>query len=235
MQQNPFLPSWLDDEDEEKSLSAIVVTSYLHKTDITPAGQHAADQLMLRLKYMVFEGDVEEIVPHEGECLSVSDLVFEDDIMAKLTLIQLGQRVHGAKPREDIFDRPILRRRKPKDGNTEAPWDNQASVSVFPSAIQAVQQLSFGSLKVRHVGGIDDILIANNIAKSANGQRTESYNFMWSWEDLACEIQLNMKKRQRSFDNGRATLFPGGSFSSHDTASSILSRLFACGSNDTTA
>lgn len=216
-------------------MSAKLLTSYLSMANITPAGKHAAEQLLLRLKHLTFEGDVMEILPREGECLTVSDLLFGDDVVAKLSLIQLGERIHGAKPREDIFDRPILRRRKPKDGNNEAPWDNQAYVSVFPSALQAVQQLSFGSLKVRHVGGIDDILIANNIAKSANGQRTESYNFMWSWEDLACEIQFNMKKRQRSFENGRATLFPGGSFSSNDTASSILSRLFACGSNDTTA
>eukprot|EP00980_Cylindrotheca_fusiformis_P010330 scaffold2299_cov131-Cylindrotheca_fusiformis.AAC.17 len=214
-------------------MSAKVLTAYLETTTITPAGKHAAQQLLQRLKHMIFEGEVKAVVPEEGECLTVSDLVFDDDTMRKLSMIELGKRVHGARPRSDVFDRPILRTRKPKDGNTDSPWDNQASVSVFPNALQAVQQLSFGSLRVRHVGDIDDILIANNVAKSANGERTEAYSFMWSWEDVASEIQLNMKKRQSSAETGRSGLFHAGSFSSHDTASSLFSRLFACGSGDT--
>lgn len=44
---------------------------------------------------------------------------------------------------------------------------------------------------------IDDILIANNIANSANGEKTESYHYWWSWQDAAHHIQ-NKLERSRS-------------------------------------
>jgi len=228
----PFLPSWLSDEDENEVLCAKVLTSYLHMANsITPAGRHAAEQLMLRLKFLMFEGEVEGLVP-EGSCLNVSDLTFEDDTMSKIISIQLGKRVHGAKPNDNIFDRPILRRRKPKTGNMLGPWDNVSSVSVFSSALNAVQQLSFGSRRVRHAGSIDDILIANNIANSANGERTESYNYMWSWKDKAGLIQLNMT-RQRSSDTEKVShpSFCTASSSSmeHGTVGGHILSRFACG------
>lgn len=81
-----------------------------------------------------------------------------------------------------------------------------ATVSIFASALQAVQQLSYGSTKVRHTDPIDDIQIANNIANSANGERTESYNFLWTWEDKASEIQRKLE-RQTSVEGNNPTLF----------------------------
>jgi hypothetical protein len=53
---------------------------------------------------------------------------------------------------------------------------------------------------VRHADAIDDVLIANNIANSANGEKTESYRYWWSWQDKAGEIQKNLV-RQRSGDS----------------------------------
>lgn len=131
--------------------------------------------------------------------------------MTKAEKVVVGRRSHGAKPNENIFDRPILRSRKPgkgNTGNTRAPWDNRSSISVFPSALQAVQQLSYGSTKVRHVDKIDDIMIANNIANSANGETTESYHFWWSWQDKAHEIQRNLE-RERSHETSAVSLFSG--------------------------
>ena len=144
---------------------------------------------------------------NDGSSPGVSDITFEDDILARSETVFVEQLTAGAKPRPDIFDRPILRSRAPRRGNKQrAPWDNRASVSVFPSALQAVQQLSYGSAKVRHVGKIDDIMIANNIANSANGEKTESYNYWWSWQDTAGEIQRNLE-RQRSQES--ASIFSG--------------------------
>ena len=37
----------------------------------------------------------------------------------------------------------------------------------------------------RSIDDIDDILIANNIAKSASGEKAETYNYWWRWEDDA--------------------------------------------------
>jgi hypothetical protein len=102
-----------------------------------------------------------------------------DDLLAKCESIVVERKHIGTTPRKDIFDRPILRSRAPGRQRNRAPWDNCALVSAFPSALQAVQQLSYGSTKVCHVDGIDEILIANNIASSANGQKIESYNFWW--------------------------------------------------------
>jgi len=39
----------------------------------------------------------------------------------------------GAKPNKAIFGRPILRSRAPKKVEDGAPWNQQTSVSIFPS------------------------------------------------------------------------------------------------------
>jgi hypothetical protein len=80
--------------------------------------------------------------------------------------------------------------------------------NTFPSALFAVQELSFGSSRVRHMDAIDDIMIANNIANSANGDKTESYNYWWSWQDAAGEIQRNLE-RMRSTDSATNSLLSG--------------------------
>ena len=149
-------------------MSAKVIKSYLDTPSITPLGKHSAEQLLFRLKFLKFEGEVSDLVPQEGENVKSSDLLFEPDLLEGISAVQLRFLLHGARPKKDISNRPILRRRKPKDGNTDAPWDNSASVVAFSSALQAVQQLSYGSAKVHHVDGIDDVMIANNLAKCAN-------------------------------------------------------------------
>jgi hypothetical protein len=198
--QSPFLPALFTYPDAEGSLAAKVFTSYMHVPTITPAGRHAADQILLRLKFLIFDGELADIVGHEGSIPTVSDLEFGRDLQAKAEMFRVGKWSDGEEPRDNIFDRQILRSRKPKKGTADAraPWDNSAAVSIFPSALQAVQQLSYGSLKVRHLDSIDDIAIANNIANSANGERTESYNFWWSWEDKASEIQRNLEPHSSS-------------------------------------
>lgn len=61
----PFLPGSFGSDDRiagTGSLSAKVLTSYIHKETITPAGRHAADQLLLRLRYLSFRGSLAELV-----------------------------------------------------------------------------------------------------------------------------------------------------------------------------
>jgi hypothetical protein len=57
-----FLPSFFGGEPKTGNLAAKVLTSYVHMEDITPPGRHAADQLLLRLKYLCFQGTVAELV-----------------------------------------------------------------------------------------------------------------------------------------------------------------------------
>lgn len=167
-----------------------------------------------------------------------TDLELDADVLERLNAITIGARKHGAKPYVEIFHRPVLRSRMPRNGlESKAPWNNLATVSIFGSAIQAVQQLSYGSLNVRHADPIDDIQIANNIADSSNGVRTESYNFLWTWEDKASEIQRNLE-RQSSSEANSSTLFSRFSWSSDSATQETQSMFFGSFSicaTDTTA
>jgi len=189
-----FLPAVYGNQDNIKgtgSLAAKVLTSYIHMESITPAGRHAADQLLLRLRYLDFKGSVSELA--QQPLLMESDFSFDEELRKHAETILVEKRSHGSRPHDDVFDRPILRSRGPKKGHSSrAPWEKR-SVRVFPSALLAVQELSFGSSRVRHMDAIDDIMVANNIANSANGDKTESYNYLWSWQDATVEIQKNIE------------------------------------------
>lgn len=174
---------------------------------ITPAGRHAAEQILMRYKCLIFSGEIKDLVGSDESFPSVLDMQFEDELLSKAKPIHVGELYEGAKPYEHIFDRPILRARRPTGENARAPWDNRSSMSVFSSALQAVQQLSYGSIKVHHASIVDDILIANNIAKSADGQKTDSYHFMWSWEDTVDEIQRNLDRQRSTETTGPTSIF----------------------------
>ena len=68
----------------------------------------------------------------------------------------------------------------------EIKWNDPSTVSTYANALIAVQQLSYGSIKVRRSPSesIDDIAIANDIACSANNDSSGCYNFLWAWEDI---------------------------------------------------
>ena len=58
----PFLPTFFTTRNDKGKLLSKVLTSYLHTPNITPAGQHAAEQLLLRLKYLYFAGSTSNLV-----------------------------------------------------------------------------------------------------------------------------------------------------------------------------
>lgn len=188
-----------------------VFTSYLHCDDVTPAGRHAASQLLLRLRHLIFEGEINDSMFSNGVIVKASDFELPLEIKRDLESIFVEKRTPGAAPRDDIFDRPILRSRAPKKGTEKAPWNNSSSISPFPNALLAVQQMSFGSTKVRHLGAIDDILIANNIAKSASGEKAETYNYWWRWED---DADSNLASTVEYLKPSGATSSKGGIVSS---------------------
>jgi len=111
--------------------------------------------------------------------------------------VVLSKKVHsGAQPRVDIFDRPVLR-----DADKNSPME------AFPSALQAVQELSFGSTSVRHVNNeIDDILIANNIAYNADGNNAESYGFVWFWDKDELKEKAAKEKEPGAAPEGRSIM-----------------------------
>lgn len=171
------------------SLAERILTSYFHMENITPAGQHAAEQLLLRLPYLQHIPNPVQNDQFVVESTSPSsalawDYDLDQDLFDASSNIHVEHRLRGTKPMPVIFHRPILRRRAPKK-NEVLSWTDRSAVTVFPNTLMAVQALSFGSTKVRHMDAIDDIMIANNIASSANGDKTESYNFLWNWQDAA--------------------------------------------------
>ena len=210
---HPFLPKHLSFGNQADK----VFTSYLHCDNVTPAGRHAASQLLLRLQNLIFEGEIEDDMS-TGVIVKTWDYELSLEIKRNLDSLIVEKRMPGATPRDDIFDRPILRSRAPKKGTEKATWNNASSISPFPNALLAVQQMSFGSTKVRHLGAIDDILIANNIAKSANGEKAETYNYWWRWQDDADVKLLTNGSRPSNTAKAQPSPYKGG------VVSSLLSR-----------
>jgi hypothetical protein len=177
-----------------------ILTAYLQRVDITSAGKHAVDQVLKRVNYLKFTDDTsDEVLSDQPSTLSLiaSDFELEHSLCNLLDMMVVDQLQPGAMPDTSIYDRPLLRRcvLRSRSQTESLFWDHGASVDMFESALQAAQDLSFGSTKVRHMDGIDDVLIANNIVHSAMGEKTESYNFMWSWQDKAREIQRQLDQR----------------------------------------
>ena len=182
-----FLPESLGRHYNARSLVAKVLTSLVELAGTTPAARHAASQILLRTKYLIFDNS--EVVRSRR---TVADFCFDKELvaLAKRVVIVDGKIHTGAQPRMDIFNRVIYR------GSGFAAGDS------FPSALHAVQELSFGSIRVRHVNPIDDVLIANNIASSADGGTSESYGYVWSWEDdRSAEEELT--KQDELVNDGR--------------------------------
>jgi hypothetical protein len=128
-----FLPSIFGDHDNlagTGSLAAKVLSSYIHQENITPAGHHAADQLLLRLRYLCFKGSVAEL---SGGPFDENDFVLDKHLVKATETITVETRAHGARPLDAIFDRPILRARIPNKGLARAPWNENRSIRVFPS------------------------------------------------------------------------------------------------------
>ena len=131
----------------------------------------------------------------------LADLKINYILLAKIRRVKIPNRKHGEKPDRSIFNGKVLRCLKPcnwgegchnssssnptKGQQKKIEWNNRSGVSSFANALIAVQQLSYGSIKVRRSRSdlIDDIAIANTIAHCAGNKAYEGcYNFLWAWE-----------------------------------------------------
>lgn len=188
-----------------------IIYCYSRKKTCTAAGKHAATQLLLRHPYLQMNGGFNEDEPRN---LSVSDLELDDTLLqAALSIDNPGNSV-GVEPLDDIFGRPVTRKRLSNSnvgGKMPTPWDSNSAETSFNSALEAVQELSFGSKYCDNTGVfIDEIAIANNIARYANGDGVESYGFEWTWEDGGNGVNENdVRKRLNDFRSGRIDSFKG--------------------------
>jgi len=192
-----FAPNPTANEDKDHGLAAKILFSYLNLSDITPAGQHAAQQLLLILKYLNFENN--HILVSQKKMLNAAspvDLKIDYILLAKIKRVRIVDWKHGAKPDSSILCRPVLRCQNPRNWRQyssseggkrkEIKWNDPSTVSKYANALIAVQQLSYGSIKVHRSSSesIDDIAIANDIAYSAKNESSGCYNFLWAWEDV---------------------------------------------------
>lgn len=167
------------------------------------------------MRYIIFQGSASELTSSGGSALLASDFVFDRILLQASQSVTIPKLISGACPRKDIFDRPILRSSANQENVTPVLFgDDVHDVDRFPSALLAAQEFSFGSTKVRHASYIDVVQIANNIANSANGQKTQSYSFVWSWQDTVNRINKSLRYRRQSSDSFL-------SFSSHKSRSGI--------------
>jgi hypothetical protein len=203
-------------------------------TDISSASRHGVTQLLLRLNYMVFSDPNDN--DQNGSSIDDNESVhtiFDDELLTSIRNITVvGEVYHGVEPRFDIFDRPIYGLWMPVksagpvvssspggggggDG-VGGEWDINLTASaggrIYENALEAVQDISFGSIKYRHkkstdvvsttattTTSIDDVQIANTIAQCAhatdNVYDTESYNHTWRWYDSTDEKMFTIVDR----------------------------------------
>jgi hypothetical protein len=56
------MPSWYYSPDDQRNLVSKIFTAYLHMPTVTPAGRHAAEQILLRVRHLVFKGRTRDMV-----------------------------------------------------------------------------------------------------------------------------------------------------------------------------
>jgi hypothetical protein len=165
--------------------AAKIFFSYLCLEDISAAGRHAAEQLLLRMPFLSVGGEMKSITGRT-RFLQPQDLAFHLMILTRLEEVQVGKLKYGATPSSDILYRQIacspLPQKKAYNGAEVSFFAQDGSVTVFANAILAAQHISFGSVIAQQANSIDEIRIANTLAESAN-RRSSAYGYLWYWEE----------------------------------------------------
>mmetsp|Transcript_47026 Transcript_47026/g.54923 ORF Transcript_47026/g.54923 Transcript_47026/m.54923 type:complete len:800 (-) Transcript_47026:208-2607(-) len=167
---SPFLPASFNDDEISNGIIMKVLTMYLRSENLTSTGRHLAQQLMLRVPHLVYSGSLND-----------TDYELGKDIRDIIGDVTVKARRKGTKPNSNIFDRPIYRSSPIKHANDGVSTSQEGNE--FPSALHAMYEISSIAMDTRRNDAIqiDEILIANDIANSADGGKAESYNFCWSW------------------------------------------------------
>lgn len=187
---------------------AKVLFAYKGSGRLGQAAEHAARQLLLRLPYLKFNGDIMDSPDPLG--ISRQDFELDNDLQVAISKVAVvGEVYHGAEPMLEIFDRPIYGlwiplKKIPSviggEGSCNSVHQQKsASGKIYDNALEAVQDISLGSHKYRHENSkIDDIRIANDIVLCADAitfENTESYDHAWRWLD-SYDIFFGNENRQ---------------------------------------
>lgn len=163
-----------------RSLVAKVLVKLKELVIATPATQHAASQLLLRIKYLIcIDTDA------AATMATAADLGWDGPLVAAVRQVVLPHKVRsGAAPRADLFNRAVVRwRRQRRPGSTTTTTTQKGSqgtwteeTTTYPSALHAVQELTFGSTKVRLVDPIDEVEIGTRcILRPTDARHTKRH------------------------------------------------------------
>lgn len=104
-----------------------VLYHYFHNSSCTIVGKHAAKQLLLRTAYLNFEGSL--IDDDEPRSIDPSCMELEDTLLYAAEDIQVKYEMKGSKPMDDIFGRPLTRRKRAMPQNADSS-DNSNSAYI---------------------------------------------------------------------------------------------------------
>jgi len=182
--QETFLPSFVGTV-KLVTLVKHVITAYIGLINITPAARFAANQILLRLDYLIFDGSTTDLV-------SNPDLDYE--LLSFIQKVPVPKQISGTKPISEIFDRPICRT-KISNRSSKLLWKNSDEVEEFTNVLLAAQDISFCSLNHQdNINTHDVVEVANNVAITANREKSEYYNYLWCWKDEVLRIQCALPK-----------------------------------------
>ena len=117
----------------------------------------------------------------------LSDFLLTSELLKLTKLICLPPDLGGATPRQDLYDRPLFRRRAPNV--SDLSW-SPSTVEWFPNALIATQDLIFESIVKQPQVSIDDISVATAVALCADGESPDAYDYIWAWQDDSERIKL---------------------------------------------
>ena len=191
-EQYQFLPAQFGDGsvteqriDAKKALLH-VLTMYSDLDNTSPAGNHAALQIMLRATHLRYSGTVLDLIEFDNEDpSSKSDFDLDNELIGKVADSTLAKRqMKGVPPSPDIFSRSVVRFQTSASSICVDP-------RIFSNAMVAVEEISFGSNTTNHSGVIDEIAIANNIVNACDGLNSRAYGYAWRWVDNEADVQTN--------------------------------------------
>ena len=127
--------------------------------DTTLATHHAARQILNRLRYLLCIDTAASVA-----AMTSDTCIFEKSLVNSLRNMFISEKVRsGAQPRPDIFNRPIIsrRRRGYRDRNRDEDGNSTTVSTYYNSAIHAAYDFSFQSTMTQRVdeATIDDIAI----------------------------------------------------------------------------
>lgn len=169
-----------------KGTAARVLSAFARTKSTTAAGKHALQQLIQRVAHLRF-GSSERDTALSAGTFELSDFLLSSDLLKLTKLICLPSDLGGATPRQDLHDRPLLRRRNPRVG--ELSW-GPSTVEWFPNALAATQDLVFESIVKQPQVSVDDIAVATVAAQCADGECAEAYDYVWAWQDDSRRIKI---------------------------------------------